>query len=251
MKKIWLLVMLMILVTLTACENIKLDNNSDKDIYLAPSFEVDNMTVRQNNEWNIKQEIQEEIDESTVKTEQDIKVDVGEIQLENTDTSVDYVIDGNDILYNNIRFKGLNNAINSVTTPYDTNTFINFIVKTYSTSEPDVLVNYNIDDGGDIVEEGIGESFTLHESLMADSVDYQIIYNKYGEKAYWQIILDSGKTEEFGMLYGCKSYVMYQGSGNLVIDMNEFDSGTLESVSDTQIEDIVEPVESEVNNEEN
>ena len=114
-------------VNLVACSELNL--NIDKaDVYLAPSFEVDKLTVRQNNEWNIRQEL--EIDDNdSVPTEQDIKVDVGEVQLDNNDNSVDYQVEGEDIIYNGVRYKGLYTAINSVTYPYDTNTFINFITK--------------------------------------------------------------------------------------------------------------------------
>lgn len=247
MKHIKLVVLLGLLLGLTGCNKIKLDN-SNEETYIAPSFEVDELTVRQNNEWNIKQEITDETEENTVKTEADIKVDVGEVQLENTDNSVDYIVEGEDIVYNGVRFKGLNTALNSVASPYDINTFINFVVKTYSTTEASVNVTYSIDSEASSDDgEGVGAYIGLHESLMSDSADYPYIYNKYGVEVDWQILLDSGKNEEFGMLYGCNDYVMYQGVGNLVIDMNEFDSGAPEVTTEAQVDEVEseEPVSEE------
>lgn len=247
MKVLSIVTLIILSLSLVACDNTLLDKSS-KETYIAPSFEVDELTVRQNNEWNIKQEIAEETEEYTVKTEADIKVDVGEIQLENTDGSVDYIVEGEDIVYNGVRFKGLNTALNSVASPYDINTFINFVVKTYSTTEANVNVTYSIDSENSSDDgEGVGAYIGLHESLMADSTDYQYIYNKYGVEVDWQILLDSGKNEEFGMLYGCNDYVMYQGVGNLVIDMNKFDSGAPEVVTETQVDEVEseEPVSEE------
>lgn len=236
--------LLLTMLSLTACNNIDIGGSNNNE-YRPQLFEVDELTVRQNNEWNVKQEIAEENNETTVNTEEDIKVDVGEVQLENTDTSIDYTIEGGDIVYNGIRFVELSTAVNSVSSPYDTNTFINFIIKTYSTAESTVNVSYNIDSNTTSDSNAdTGAYVGLHESLMADSSDYQHIYNKYGVEADWQLLLDSGKPEELGILYGCSTYVMYQGVGNLVIDMNEFDSGApLENMDSETVQ------ESEVTNE--
>jgi len=149
-----------------------------------------------------------------------------EIQLTEQDNSIEYTIDNQDINYDDKVFIGLNDAINRLESPYDKNTLINFIIKTYKTDANQIYAIYSsdtelIDDEG----QDVGASITVHESLQSLN-GYVDICNKYNDTAVWTITLLTENTEDVGYLHGCKSFIIYQGSEDKIIDMSLYDTST-------------------------
>lgn len=231
MKKALITMILISTISLVACDkvsDIKLNNTEKDNEYIVTDFKPDNKTIKNEYEWTFKEERQKEdnLDEDTASTEENVKVDTSEIKLVNTDESTDFTIENEDVIYKDTRFKGLNTAIDSIEIPYDKNTFINFIVKTFNTDSAEIAVTLNIEDYTQEAElsEGEGQYFSLHENLLGESSEYKAIFDKYNEKVAWMMMLIDNETDTTGVLYGNKYYLIYRGIGEINLDMNEFNS---------------------------
>lgn len=149
-----------------------------------------------------------------------------EITLENRDTSVNYEISGKDIIYRGVTYDELYSVVNSVSQPYELNTFINFIIKTYDNKGEDLVFAELISsEGNSGAEEDLGASLTISEMLIGDK-GYSELVEKYNEEASWAITLFTYGGENMWILYGCSSYILYEGKDELNVDMSEFDLGT-------------------------
>jgi len=217
-------------LALTACTNKELKEiENDTLVYYPSTFEKDNKTTSKIETEIIKTEKEQEkqLDESQEQEEN--KLDYGtpeyntsEIQLDNNDESINYEIVEDNIVYRGITFIDLYKIVNSVEQPYELNTFINFLIKTYdSHGETVVYTSLQTDSEGEVGVD-IGSAITISESLY-DREGYTEIVEKYnGDEAVWSICLYTYGGENEHNVYGCKSYVAYNGSSDLVVDMQEF-----------------------------
>ena len=118
------------LMLLTACD--KQTKEEDKIEYTPPMFELAENDVKlydyieyNKNNWN-------DNENSGGGTNNKVpQYDSSEITIENSDESVDFIIDGSNILYKGKIFNGLYDVVQQLELPCSQTTFINFIVKTY------------------------------------------------------------------------------------------------------------------------
>lgn len=234
-KKILSIVITSAVLTLASCGNT--NNNTDNTFAYNPqTFETDNQTIHKNNEQEILDNIAQQEQEKEQQQQDEENIDYGtpeyntsEITIENEDTSVNYEIVGNDIIYRGITFTDLYTVVTSIEQPYDLNTFINFLVKTYNThGETVVYSKLTLDDIETEDDLDIGAAMTISEQLY-DMEGYAKIVEKYnGEEATWSISLYTYGGNNQHNIHGCKSYVLYNGENDIAVDMSEFDLSTEE-----------------------
>lgn len=147
---------------------------------------------------------------------------VGELILNNNDNSVDYqLINGYDIEYNGRVYHGLYEAATRLDMPYSSNTFINFVLKTYNTSANVIFVIYS----SDLDKKDDDVAISAYDEAK-DLIGYDRIASKYGEDINWYISIHERLDKNAATLYGCSKYIIYQGNNEgVTIDMSKYDSG--------------------------
>lgn len=216
MNKKLLAVMIVLCTALsTGCNNSGSSNTSTTAS--VNRFEVDITTHRINN--------YEEEYESTTSGSNGGTSDIhsgntlGEIEITGEDKSEEYKIDGENIIYNEVTYKGLYSAISNIEFPNDEQTFINFLVKTFNPTSDIVNVIYVTD--YDRTEDAFSTS--LSQQLEMEWKEYSDVKSKYGSDVMWMLRLYEPSDERVAMLYGNKDYILYQGkSGALEINMNNY-----------------------------
>lgn len=190
--------------------------------YKAPTFELDSKSIRKEDVSSTKDV---EYSFQNGNTHDNIIYRASEIKLIGSDTSTNYIIDGTDIVYNNIRFKELYSLVNEIEYPYETNNLLNFIIKTFNSyGNTEVTVELYRDNMEDVeVSVDGGAPLTMHDSLSGYD-GYIQISNKYNDVAVWNLSLYVGNKEHLASLYGCKSFILYNGTDTLEVDMTKFDS---------------------------
>lgn len=247
-KYITVLGLCITVLSLTACSNGHKDVQYTEKTYPINVFELDENTVSLVNQGNFLSDAeieeanrQSQYQQSTGDNTSHEEPSGGELVLENEDTTVNYEIDGENIVYNNKKFNNLYTVVNSVELPYDTNTFINFIVKTVEPSREEVACS--IDTNLEPEEE--------YEIPILNILEEQSIYQKlkgqYNEEVQWCITInDYGNAIT---IYGCSSYAFLLDTYNdVVIDMSEYDSST--GTNDETTENIEENTEDKGENNE-
>ena len=209
---------------LCGCSNQKEVDSSN--INSIVSFTKDSSTIKNDDVWIVKNTQQ-----SISNNDEDVDVIdpltiVGELKIENTDNTVSYYIDGGSIIYNNITFLNLKDCIDKLELPCDKNTFINFIIKTFTTESGTVSTYYYNDKEVDIDIESLGEASTsipLDDSL-SDSEEYLRVKGEHNNvPVNWCLTLIDTVNNIEGTIYGCDKYLMYSGSSKLhTVDMSEY-----------------------------
>ena len=149
---------------------------------------------------------------------------LAELELIGNDTSQYYAVVNNerDIQFGAVTYIGLNEAVNSIRTPYDKTTFINFIVKTYAPTRNKVVVSFINEEDPDTVPYGMSIGVATDLELNWDGYPYML--TKYGSDATWSLSLYEADT--FGRpasLYGCKDWMIYSGTDGIIqIDMSKY-----------------------------
>ena len=167
MKKISSLLICLSLL-LTGCSNSTKSKDNSGNLGIV-RFEKDSLSerilrtegaVQYSNEENPYDTVLENIAPSTTSTtRKDNKTpeEVEETNKDNTDKSFNeihiigqdtsklYKKSGNDIIFNNVKYEGLARAVDMIEVPCDKRTFINFIVKTYSTESEVVDILFSED----------------------------------------------------------------------------------------------------------
>jgi hypothetical protein len=213
---------------LTGCGSTKIGGSSSNSEYKPATFEVDDSTIRnevydyieENNKIEEAEKEQEAIQEAIQQTVVDPNITVGELAISNQDTSEDFEISGDDIIYNGITYKGLNEALNHMEYPTDRTTFINFILKTFNQTTNNVVYCNCVND----VEEDLKEDSTnldIDVQLDESEVYRQIKAAHNNEPAIWTLSIWSDITA--GSIYGCSEYLIYNGTDSLYeVDMSQF-----------------------------
>lgn len=213
--------------------------------YKAPIFELDDKSIKDADE------------NKYIKSDNNIQKDneanyvnyrASEIILVGSDKSVNYSVDGTDIVYKGVRFKNLYRLVTEIEQPYEVDTFINFLIKTFNAhgnTEVNVELYKDNNDEYQVSVDG-GAPLTLHDSL-SDYDGYTQISNKYNDKAVWNLSIYIGNREHLASLYGCKSFMLYNGTATLEIDMSKFYRIKEDISNETETTEET-TVESEVNN---
>lgn len=232
-KKILTLSITGITLLLSGCQSNNSVNNSNTDMVIAPSFEIDNNTVKKENVW-------EQRTNTIEKDVRDPEVVVGELKIENSDNSVTWeLVNDSDIVYNNITFKDLYSNIKHLDLPCDETTFINFIIKTYITKENTIFTSYVNDNEYVYNPEVDGEDnvyITLDEGLQENDT-YINLVNKYSNKVNWSLTVYNEEYTSVGVIYGCSDYILYNGGTDTKeIDMSKYSSSYVNSTDEEVIE---------------
>ena len=111
--------------------------------------------------------------------------------------------------------------IKKIETPCDKSELIEFIVKTYKTNEKDIY-SLGINDNEHIA----GSSpYSYMNDDLAQCTNYINIREKYNDKITCQIRLYEYGMKHIGILYSCKSYMMYSGSiSECRVDMSKLEN---------------------------
>ena len=143
---------------------------------------------------------------------------MGEVVLSGNDKSEYYIIDNEDIIYDGVRFVGLNTALDNCKAPYEKNNMINFIVKTFNPQHYIIDCTYENDELDDD-----NTSVSVDASLQVEYNGYASVVNKHGGKrATWRINLYSDNDMRLrASLVGCDKYILFRGEKSVAnIDMN-------------------------------
>ena len=136
----------------------------------------------------------------------------GEIILENGTHSANYKVSNDDIIYNNILFHDLYKNAKSIEQPYSEQTFISFIINTYSTKETEVYSS--VENDNDFVNlnntDGDNTYIPVDETLY-DNANHKKICNKYNDKATWKLEVYEYGLKNKGIIAGCKSFICFIG----------------------------------------
>ena len=234
---------------LSACSNGHKDVQYTEKTYPINVFELDENTVSVANQGNFLSDAeieeanrQSQYQQSTGDNHNHEEPSGGELIIENNDTTENYEIDGENIIYNNKKFNNLYTVVNSIELPYDTNTFINFIVKTVEPSREEVACSVDTD----LEPEEEYEIPIL--DVLAEQAIYQKLKSQYNEEVQWCITInDYGNTIT---IYGCSSYAFLLDTYNdVVVDMSEYDPNTNTNAENTDTND--ENIEDKGENNEN
>lgn len=245
---------------MTACGEKNNTNNNE-----VIQFEADEKTIHKNEYDNW---IKAQTDENTEIIEQETPEDnrvgredngitlyardnvLGELVLSGNDNSKEWTIENEtDVNYYGVIFHDLYKCVNNIDIPCESNTFINFIVKTYQSSDSDIYIQFRNDKEEN---EAADDLMTVHDSLDGISGYAELINQYNGEKVTWEInILSRGSSDEIS-LYGCDKYMAYKGSIDTInIDMEALDTGKIiaeEIPEESETGDISETSDEEVEN---
>lgn len=217
-NKTVLITLLSIAVTLSGCTN----NNSEKEII--NKFETNEYTVHSKTEITQSDDYQtQDINDNKdnqMSTSSNVENAMGELILNNTDTSIAYeVINNTDVKYKGVTYINLYTCINSLNTKYDKNTVINFIIKNIKGLSDTVYCDLSVDT--DTEEE---EIFSIDEELSGRE-KYERLKDSYNEPATWALTLINSEDRSFKVIFGSYSYMLLSGvDGDVVLDMSEQDS---------------------------
>lgn len=228
-SKIIVLAFICIALTFVGCGKSNESDNSDTYV----EIEKDSNTIHKNNVFDIEKDYQEEKQEEKEESYNvvDPSINVGELSLQGTDSSVNWEIQGNDVVYNGVRFRDLYNCVQHLDLPCEQNTFINFIVKTLNTTT-DVDCGYTNEKEFVYDEESTDIAIDF---VLEDSDVYKKIKEKYDNTpANWTLTIFSGSSNL--MIYGCDRYLVYDGAEDLVtVDMSEYSLDNVDTNGNTDI----------------
>lgn len=209
------------IISLCACS--QQDSKDNSNISNINNFSIDDNTIKNDSVW-ISKDTQENVEIESIKVE-DPSTIVGELEVVNTDNTVSYYINGNNIDYNDTTYVDLKSNIDKLQLPCDTNTFINFVIKTFKT-ESDIVNTYYCNDNEQEVSEIEGEESTIIplDYSLSESEEYLKVKEKHGGVPItWSLTLVDTEGKINGTIYGCEKYLMYNGSSEMhTVDMNKY-----------------------------
>lgn len=220
-----LIIILCITLLLSSCGIASSNNNKiiqyfEKDIY---TQKVDTLKASETDMTTSEENYN--TDKNNSHTDADgYDSTLAEITLVGNDSSIAYdIIDNTDIKYRGILYKNLYTNINSLSTDYDKNTLINFIIKTYKAKSSLIYTVVYTDEAES--EDSDIEAITL-DDMLSDCDQYEITKNKYNETVSWMLQLIDSETRQEVQMYGATSYILVTSDGiSKEIDMTEYDSG--------------------------
>ena len=225
----------LIAIAFTVCSITSCGISQTDKVYIPQQFDKDANTIRAKDEQVKIESEQQEIDNTSNEnnTSYDTSANMSEVKINGTDETMNWTVENDtDIIYKGVRYKNLFSNLASIESPYDINTLINFIVKTYDASDSEI--NTTVDITNDNVSED--ETYISLDEELSFSEEYIKLCEKYNDKAVWQLTLESSST--FSTLVGCKSFVlMLNSSGAIEVNMDDFKGKQLEiEESQTEIE---------------
>lgn len=187
---------------------------------------IHKMTVRKSSLKDKEEQIEKNEALDNIEIEKEYLYDdstiASELILINNDTSKEYsIINNSDIYYIGRTYENLYKNINSIGTPFDKNTLINFIIKTYNANESkvyslvtfEVTPNINAEENNDI-------SF---DELLSNNEKYKELKLKYNENIQWELSIHTMGLKNQILMYGCDKYILLVGIDEpLKIDMNTY-----------------------------
>lgn len=235
MKSIKILIpaLSIISISLTACsENNQNKNSSEVNNKIIFEKDANTLTKEKESIWFIDKQLQN-VDNTQNTEDTDPYENIGEIKLENEDTSTDWSLTENgDVIYNETTYYKLYSNICSLESPYSINNLINFIIKNYNTNENEVYTELNKYDTINTNEQVAmldGESsdnvdMTIDDALI-NNADYKLMCDKYNDKATWTLDVYTYGGKNKGTIAGCKSFILFINvSGDVIMDMSEYNS---------------------------
>ena len=239
-NKLIILGLLGIAINLSGCAN----NNSEKAII--NKFEINEYTIHSNTEItqteNSQTQGNNEDKDSQMNASSNVENAMGELILNNTDTSVAYeVINDTDVKYKGVTYVSLYTCVNSLNTKYDKNTIINFIIKNINGLSNTVYCDLSVD-----TETDDEEVFSIDDELSGRE-KYENLKNRYNEPATWALTLINSEDRSFKVIFGSYSYMLLSGvDGDVVLDMSEQDSGI--NINETPINNNENTIEETIEN---
>lgn len=248
--KIKIYIIMLASLMLVGCEQSDNVNNSVNDIdNEIIQFSTDENTIKIS---EIPEDIREDENSKNYNDYTVQDTTFGEMKINGTDSSIEYEIDGADIIYKGIRYKGLYEAATNIEIPCDASTFINFMIKCTSIDE-DVVITYINENKQTDIEESINYEDTTISFLddLSYMPEYIEIKDKYGKDVTCcvEVLNTSGKL--MAALYSCDSYITYIGdSSPIEVDMSKYCNNsetdvdkTIENESTEIIDDNTEELE--------
>lgn len=221
-----------IMSTMTSCGNKETTDTTEPtlneftvDKYVAKYPKYDHINDYDDHDYGDRKNTsdnQESKSSSDSKDDTDTKgYGMAELEITGEDNTQYYKIDGDDIIYGDVRYRGLYKAIKSCKQPYGENTFLNFIVKTYNPEADDITVMYYNEDEPETVK---NLSQGIADDLRNNWDGYTFLKTKYNTDVKWMLFIY--ETESGGRqarIYGCKEYLVYAGSsGVLEVNMSAY-----------------------------
>lgn len=201
-------------ISMTACSK----GEEDKEEVIINMFDKDVNTLRDKYSYNNNKKTNIETDNTEKETETEEFVykepSIGEITMSGKMDKVKYKVNGDDIEYNGVTYIGLNLYLDNLECKYTKDEMIKFIVSTYKTSTSKVNIIYQNDNELD----SNSNALRVHDSLIGFN-NYDIVYNKYKEEASWQLTLLDSNFSNKAILFGCKSYLIYNGDDDIEFDL--------------------------------
>lgn len=216
------------MLSLTSCK----DKNTEQKLIIKESkinrLSLDSDTLRLNYDTVDEMSVDKDANNGTIKVDNNGKIlsygnngkslTMGELILTGEDKTEYYIIDNKDIIYDGVRFVGLNEVIESCKSPYEKRNLINFIVKTFNPTHYIIDCTYESDE----IDSDNMNSISVNDSLAIEYNNYAGIVNKYGgKKAVWRINLYSDNDMRLrASLVGNDRYIIFRGDkATATIDM--------------------------------
>lgn len=228
MKKNNIVFMLIALsFTLTACGTVenRVDNKHSVNVYTIDS----NVTKKAEIVHSSNKKENTKDDDKDIPPTLGVNADgvdtstlAGEITFVGYDNSKEYIVEGNDIVYNNRRFVNLYSSMEMLDTNIDKNNFINMIIKTTDVNCKTMYCILECDDEEDEF------CVPLHEQMAGDA-NYDRIVNKYDGDVVTSKLMVIDNTNRFILefLFGKNYVIRPSATTNYIIDMSIYDNGVV------------------------
>ncbi|MBO5388462.1 MAG: hypothetical protein J6A59_10025, partial [Lachnospiraceae bacterium] len=245
------IILLVSVILISGCGNSSVQSQD----YEAPSFKIDDNTITKDGQLNFH-ELEDNTDENNDSIEfeeYDYESEqLGVIKLVGSDNTTNFTILDNNIVYNDITYIGLYEAINNITIPEDTdkNTFINFIVKVLKPNNTNVYVTYTVENKHNVygdntdtvsIEDVIADDTTIGLDYIFKGVtEYEQLLSEYNEDISWSMQLYDEKSTSRLNLYGCSKYMFIANANDMTYDMSLYNLGDYKSNDESNISEVSE-----------
>ena len=203
------------LIALSGCADTESPEYQDgiRDFNVENTAKVNSNTADDNNSSTVHKDNTQNYDTP--------ELNIGLLEIIGDDKSTDFEVSGNDIIYNGVKYIGLNSAIKSIEIPYEKTTFTNFIVKTFNPSSSIVRVTYTNENDKNAPQ----ASFSIDEEMKHNWEGYESVKESYEEPVVWTINIEEATANQgrLAVLTGCKRYIIQNNmSKTLSIDMSKY-----------------------------
>jgi hypothetical protein len=227
MKKLSIGLICTLAIVLTACGNIveqdQTENSTSTEItYTFQKFELDSRTIRNADETKVKLELSNENFDKSANEENNYTIPIGELTIENADTTQNFTIDGDDVIYKDITYTGLYKNTVDLPKPCDEITFINFILKNYAADGSERISTSSCIETDYYSDEADSVDYTIDEDF-SDDDRYVELREKYGEPAIWKLFIYTASGKNRIEIYGCSSYMFLLNTNqDITVDMGKY-----------------------------